>query len=100
MNISLDYDETYTRDPEFWNQFIQLAKTAGHKIYCITLRSPQQSQEVYESIGEVIGKDNCIFTSMITKKSFAWSKKIRIDVWIDDMPVMIEESTFKFGETL
>ena len=99
MNISLDYDDTYTRDPEFWNSFVRGALQRGHKVYCITLRSPQQSHEVYESLAALIGVDNCIFTSMNAKKKFAWDKGVRIDVWIDDMPDVIggNDTLFNFG---
>ena len=29
MIVALDYDKTYTLDPEFWNQFIDLAQAHG-----------------------------------------------------------------------
>jgi hydroxymethylpyrimidine pyrophosphatase-like HAD family hydrolase len=90
MNIALDYDNTYTRDPEFWRMVISAAQYRGHTVYCVTARTPNQSQEVYDSIGKVIGGDNCYFTSMGAKKDYMFSKGISIDVWIDDMPFFIE----------
>lgn len=97
MNISLDFDETYTRDVEFWNKFIALAKQHNHNIYCVTLRSPHQSQEVLDSIGKYIGIENCHFTSMGAKKPHMWTENIRIDVWIDDMPTLIEDQSVLFN---
>jgi len=86
MNISLDFDETYTKDPEFWNNFIQLCQKYGHKVYCVTLRPPMEKIEVINSIGQYIGEDNIIFCSYRAKHNVCQSKKIHIDVWIDDMP--------------
>ena len=90
MHISLDFDDTYTRDPQMWNKFINLAKLSGHNVYCVTFRFPEQSQQVYESIGQVIGNDCCYFTAYTAKRSYMQSKGIMIDVWIDDMPMLID----------
>lgn len=90
MNIAIDYDDTYTRDPDFWKMVISAAEFRGHKVYCITARSPAQDIDVLDSIGKIIGHDNCLFTSMRAKKKYAYSKGIRIDVWIDDLPVFVD----------
>lgn len=90
MNIGLDFDDTYTRDPEGWNEFIRYFTSRAHTIYCTTFRFPEQSQQVYDTIGKVIGYDNCYFTSYQAKRPFMQSKGIMIDVWIDDMPILID----------
>jgi len=90
MNIGLDFDDTYTRDPDAWNKFIADFTSRGHKIYCTTFRTPGQSQQVYDSIGKVIGNDNCYFTAYSAKRKYMQSKGIMIDVWIDDMPMLID----------
>ena len=38
MNIALDYDNTYTEDPEFWYEFMQNAKARGYNIFIVTFR--------------------------------------------------------------
>jgi hypothetical protein len=90
MNISLDFDDTYTRDPKMWDNFINLARLFGHNVYCVTFRFPEQSEQVYDTIGKVIGNDSCYFTSYNAKRPFMQSKGIMIDVWIDDMPILID----------
>ena len=90
MNISLDFDNTYTRDPKFWNNFIELSKQSGHTIYCVTARSPREGLEVFNTIGKLIGEDHCYFTSMTAKRNYMFKQGISIDVWIDDMPFFIE----------
>ena len=89
MNLSLDFDDTYTRDPQMWDNFIRLAQLSGHNVYLVTARTPEQGEEVLNSVGKVVGRDRCYFTSMQGKRKYMWANKIRIDVWIDDMPDMI-----------
>lgn len=86
MNISIDFDDTYTRDPDLWTAFAQDAIDRGHTVYCVTLRTPEQGKDVLETIGRVLGSGMCYFTSMQSKKRYMWEHGIRIDVWIDDMP--------------
>ena len=88
MNISLDYDNTYTRDPDSWNHFIYIMSAAGHRVYCVTLRTPEQGDEVRNSIGRLV---DCHFTSMQSKSKYMFARGISIDVWIDDMPICIVE---------
>lgn len=89
MNIALDYDNTFTRDPDFWLNFVLLCKNRGHKIYCVTARSQQQAAEVFQELGQYIGEDCCFFTNMRAKRSYMFKQGISIDVWIDDQPDFI-----------
>jgi hypothetical protein len=86
MNISIDFDDTFTADRLLFTHFIRIAKEQGHNVYCVTMRHPTDSEEVYNSIGKLIGKDHCIFTEGKAKELFCFTKGITIDVWIDDMP--------------
>ena len=99
MNISVDFDETYTRDPEMWDLFIELAKHRGHEVYCVTAREPTKDlkAEVYDTIGKRIGKDNCYFTDGNAKERFMFDHGILIDVWIDDSPKFIGQSKKLFA---
>lgn len=90
MKISIDYDDTYTKDPLMWNWFAQSALDRGHEVYCVSARHLQQMDDPKNTIGRVIGADKCFGTGMLTKKEYMWEvHKIHIDVWIDDMPEMI-----------
>ena len=89
MNIAIDFDDTYTRDPGFWNLVIAHAITRNHRVYCVTARANPNDEEVLGSIGKVIGRDNCYFTAMQGKRAYMYANKINIDVWVDDMPDMI-----------
>jgi hypothetical protein len=87
MNISIDYDNTYTRDPILWNVFIANARGLGHMVYCVTMRSPAEGVQVFHDLtGKV---DNIYFTNRQAKKDFMYEMGIAIDVWIDDMPLFV-----------
>ncbi len=72
MRIALDYDGTYTRDPELWNNFIEKAKERGHEVVCVTMRYPTESITVPMEV---------IYTSRKAKMEHA-----KADIWIDDQP--------------
>jgi hypothetical protein len=90
MILSLDYDETYTLDPVFWDDFISYAKLRGHKVYCVTWRTPAEGLEVLNSVGKQVGHPNVIFASRNAKRDFCVNLGIFIDVWIDDMPHAVD----------
>ena len=82
MLIALDYDGTYTLDPEFWDLFIQSAKMRKHEVVIVSAR---YSSEVIER-----PPDNVIiyYTGRRAKKEFM-ENMISPDVWIDDHPEYI-----------
>jgi hypothetical protein len=90
MKISIDYDDTYTRDPNLWDQFAAAAVKRGHQVYCVSARGEQHMDDPRRTIGQIIGPDNCFGTGLRQKRDFMWhTHKIYIDVWIDDQPEMI-----------
>jgi acid phosphatase class B len=86
MNISIDFDDTYTRDPYLWDEFVSNAVRRGHVVYCVTARTPEESAEVYATIAKIIGIERCVFTSSRSKRKTVAARGIRIDIWIDDNP--------------
>lgn len=41
MRIAIDYDETWTKDPIFWQAFVKLARKSGHDVRMVTARNEQ-----------------------------------------------------------
>lgn len=87
MNIALDYDATYTRDPEMWNIFIANAHLSGHIVYCVTMRYSHEGDDVRAALEDQV--NYIFFTGRKAKKEFMYAKDIAIDVWIDDTPWFI-----------
>lgn len=91
MIIAIDYDKTYTLDPDLWNAFILKAQQRGHKVICVTNRdnSKELSEPVLNSIGKYC---QIIFAGSKWKRESAKEAGWMVDVWIDDMPEMIGSS--------
>jgi len=98
MIISLDYDDTYTADPEGWDAFCTLFMTRGHTVICVSARHPDHMQEVKDSLGKVIGENNCVGVNKQPKREYMLQQfGILIDVWIDDIPEAIVNVTLLNG---
>jgi hypothetical protein len=84
MLISIDYDETFTCDPEFWREVIRLGKMRGHEFVCVTMRHepPDWSREPFIPIPIVC-------TSGTLKGPAARKAGYNVTVWVDDMPGLI-----------
>jgi hypothetical protein len=84
MNIALDFDDTYTRDPELWNIFIFAARTRGHDIRIVTFRKSHMTDPMLDNIGIPV-----IFTEYTQKRAHCNKLGWYVDVWIDDSPEFI-----------
>lgn len=82
MVLGLDYDDTYTCDPEFWNMVVSLAKSRGHKVHVVSCRF-----ETMENRREM-DVPGCLtyLTGMSPKRWFMEQQGIQITNWIDDVP--------------
>jgi hypothetical protein len=87
MNISLDFDDTYTRDPLLWDNFVASARRHGHYVYVVTMRYKEEGDDVIKALQENV--DQIIFTGRMAKKPYLAKMMIHIDVWIDDNPFAI-----------
>jgi len=87
LNISLDFDDTYTRDPKAWDDFIDLMQRQGHSVYCVTMRHESEGRQVKEALASRV--DGVFFTNRKAKKDFMYERGINVDVWIDDSPFFV-----------
>jgi hypothetical protein len=82
FTLGLDYDDTYSLDPAFWNHVVAFAKLCGHKVVCVTCRP--ETQENYDACN--IPGVLTYFTGMAPKDWYMREKGIEVDVWVDDSP--------------
>lgn len=90
MNVALDYDDTYTRDPQTWRAVVNTLRAAGHSVFVVTLRdtSRMQAEPVLNDLRDLV--DAVFFTACQAKASFMLNEhNILIHVWIDDNPFFI-----------
>lgn len=80
MKIALDYDGTYTADPELWDWFIDKLLSRGHEVVCVTMRYPTEPIALTIPV---------IYTSRKAKYSF-----VPDAIWIDDKPAWLFNDSF------
>lgn len=84
MLLALDYDETYTRDPIFWDQVIKLATQRGHSIICATMRYEREGADVVRDLAHQV--EAIVFTGRKAKFGAVYDAGYMPSVWIDDSP--------------
>jgi hypothetical protein len=94
VNIALDFDDTYTRDPALWDQFIQNAKERGHDVRVVTFRKRSMTDPALDYLGQTIP---VIFTEYTQKRAFTNKMGWMVDIWIDDSPEFIVEPMYIVG---
>ncbi len=92
MNIALDFDDTFTLNPEFWGFVLQLCKSKDVNCHIVTLRNdtPQDRMTIEVALESVIDfQVPIVFCGFKFKRQVVESLGIQIDVWIDDLPYAI-----------
>ena len=93
VNIALDFDDTYTRDPAMWDAFIDMAIACGHDIRIVTFRkSTMRDCALDDMIIPVI------YTEYTQKRQFTNKMGWMVDVWIDDSPEFIVNPVVMVGQ--
>lgn len=83
MILAIDYDKTYTLDPLLWDKVIGLFIDSGHTVKCVTMRRPNEGEEVESSIGRLC---EVVYTSREAKVPYSDRVGMKVDVWVDDSP--------------
>jgi len=83
FGISIDYDDTFTSCRETWTAVINVLRSAGAKVVCVTSRKPEMV--VRDFPGEVF------YCSGRPKRQVMYENGVDIHVWIDDQPEYIGE---------
>ena len=96
MLLVLDFDETYTADPQLWDSFIWMAKERGHEVVCCTYRPGGSRYENFnEDVITAMQKHDIdiVFAADYAHKKEAMEKAGYIltsgAIWIDDWPELI-----------
>lgn len=89
--IAIDYHDTYEADPKLWDCIINLFWLRKDEVICISRNHKGDKQDIYDSIGKVIGKKNCYITDGEGKQEWCKKNNIKVDIWIDDNPQHITE---------
>ncbi|MCD4173139.1 hypothetical protein KX453_20065 [Escherichia coli] len=88
--IALDFDDTFTLEPERWSQFVSLfaAKGSGWCVKFVTYRFDSDDNSDIQFWAEKLGIE-IIYCNGIQKAQVCAELGWIPDVWIDDFPVLI-----------
>jgi len=87
MLIAIDFDETFTADPELWAEFLVRARSRGHTAICATMRFEHEGAEVRAHMHGLVEK--IIFTGRKAKMQAVQEAWYYPSVWIDDSPLWL-----------
>ena len=86
--ISIDWDDTYTADPETFAGIVEDLREAGHQVGVITRRYDTIENRIEISKAEA-EFDFMLFAGAASKQEAAEAAGITVDIWIDDKPQTI-----------
>lgn len=89
MKVAIDFDNTFTANPNAWKKVIEILEASGATVICISSRFPNVPiwgipVPIYYSCGQL-------------KWEFAHERGIEVDIWIDDIPSCIGERPDRRG---
>ncbi len=93
MLIALDYDDTFTADPEYWKEVMLLSRKYGHKIHIVTMRCP--IQDVIPEAEELLldFEVPIIYADGKAKREVTEALGHNFHIWIDDKPSGIDNGS-------
>lgn len=84
MIIAIDFDNTITKDPALFREYIKMATRRGHTVYIVTARlKTVHPEDLHPWFGIV---DGIYWTEHKAKGPFMEALGIKVDVVIDDCP--------------
>ncbi len=86
MMIALDYDLTFTADPEGWRAVVELMTARGHRFVCVTGREQPPGADEPRIPMPIVCAGSELKSRAAARAGHA------VDVWIDDCPGTIEHA--------
>jgi hypothetical protein len=92
MTISIDFDRTFSADPQMWGEFARKAVANGNTVVMISRRPEADRGEVIASLGDYAESfsDVLLVGGDTLKADAAQAAGIAVDVWVDDSPQTIK----------
>ena len=85
--IALDYDGTFTADPEMWIDVIKKMQARGHEVVIATMRTPEELDEIDPRL--IDSHVRIVPTSRRAKVPYLSAFELVPDIWIDDQPLYL-----------
>ena len=84
--IAIDYDGTWTADPEAFTAIATMLRRRGHRVLLVTARVTGHA-EVEREAGPHV--DRVLFSGAAFKRDHCASAGEAVDIWVDDNPEMV-----------
>lgn len=84
--FAIDYDGTWTADPEAFRAIATMLRRRGHRVLLVTARVSGHGEVERETAQHV---DRVLFCGAEYKREHCAAVGESVDVWVDDMPGMI-----------
>lgn len=99
MLIALDYDRTWTADPTLWRLLFEVGRQRGHTFVLVTGRKAWSDDMARGDLPSP--KDlPIVYSGDQFKERAALQAGFKVDVWIDDMPGMIQAPLLLDGQSM
>jgi HK97 family phage portal protein len=97
MTISIDFDRTFSADPQMWGEFAKKAVADGNTVVMISRRPESDREEVISSLGDYAESFSQVLLvgGETLKADAADAAGINVDVWVDDSPQTITDKQVK-----
>jgi len=88
LTFGLDFDDTFTADPEWAAEFIAITERRGHRVLIVTGRRRDDESEMTIRLAQIeYGTNQRVIWAEMGSKLYAVEQLgITIDVWVDDDP--------------
>ena len=87
LTIAIDFDKTWTADPQAWTQFYHFMRARGHTVIIVTNRTgPSDDMKRHSLPPDII----TIYCGGNFKEPMVLASGRKVDIWIDDMPGTIQ----------
>lgn len=93
MIIAVDFDGTYAADPVTFAKVVENFLDAGHEVILVTNRGPEWHEDVDELVTNNIPK---LYAGSSSKRSYVAQHGYDVDIWIDDMPHIIDVNGLQY----
>lgn len=89
MKIALDFDGTYSADPDFWDNYLALCERYDHEIRIVTARDERFDRTA--ALAELEKRIPVIYCRGVAKQWYLthFGDGFVPDIWIDDRPQSI-----------
>lgn len=97
LNIALDWDDTFTADPEGFKAIIRCFQSLGHTVTIVTLRDELDLDERMSELKDKYEVD-IIFCAGQSKERVVRELGLQMNIWIDDNPRYIVNDYPNYSE--